>query len=237
MSAPYIFAGMPRDVVMGLSRNERVFLEQYMIDLEPGEAIRRAGIFKGKVPTPANLKAAGERMLNHPSVRLALHWLQSQRARQAEINADEVLKRLWAMVNADPTELSAVRVYSCRHCFGDNFEYQWINETEFTFHKAKYPDATDDGGYGYDPEIRPHPKCPHCKGMGEQAVFLGDSRDYSDEAKLLYRGAKQTRHGIEVMTHDSMKALDMVAKIIGLYGNQDPTENQIRVIVEGGLPE
>ena len=100
-----------------------------------------------------------------------------------------------------------------------------------------YPDATDEGGYGYDPEIRPHPKCPHCKGEGLASVVLGDSRDYSDSAKLLYKGAKQTRHGIEVMTHDSMKALDMVAKIIGLYGNTDPTENQIRVIVEGGLPD
>ena len=230
---------MPRDVVVGLSTNERLFVEQYMIDLDPGEALRRAGLFKGKLPTPANLKAAGVRYLNHPNVRLALHWLQSQRARQAEISADEVLKRLWSMVNADPTELSAVRVYSCRHCFGDDFQYQWINETEFLFHKNQYPTATitDDGGYGYDPEIRPHPKCPHCKGQGEPAVYLADSRDYSDDARLLYRGAKQTRHGIEVMTHDTMKALDMVAKIIGLYGVTDPTENQIRVIVEGGLPE
>jgi phage terminase small subunit len=237
MSAPYIFAGMPRDIITGLSVKERAFVEQYMIDLDPGEAIRRAELYKGAAPTPANLKAAGQRLLNRESVRLALHWLQSQRARQAEVNADEVLKHLWAMVKADPTEISSVRVFSCRHCFGEDFQYQWINEVEFSFAKKRVPDLTDDGGYGYDPEIRPHPKCPHCKGLGERSVVLADSRDYSEDAKLLYRGAKMTRNGIEVLTHDSMKALDMVSKIIGLYGNQDPTENQVQIVVKGGLPD
>lgn len=237
MVAPYIFADMPRDMALELSTDERAFLQEYIVDLDPGEAFRRAGLYRGSVPTPKNLIAGGKRHLAKDRVRIALHWLQSQRARDVEINADEVLKHLWAMVHADARELSSVRVFSCRYCFGVDFEYQWINETEFLFKQKIRPDITDDGGYGYDPEIRPHPKCSHCKGLGERAVHLADSRDYSTGAQLLYRGAKQTRNGIEVLTHDSMKAMDMVAKILGLYSNEDPTENQIRIIVEGGLPE
>jgi phage terminase small subunit len=237
MDAPYIFAGMPRELAVELSVNEREFLQEYIVDLNPGEAARRASLYKGKLPTPQNLANCGKKFLTRQHVRAALHWLQSRRAREAEINADTVLKRLWAMATADARELSSVRVFCCRHCFGDDFNYQWINATEFNFTKARIPTVDDSGGYGYDPDIRPHPKCPHCKGLGERSVHLTDSRDYSTDANLLFRGAKQTRNGIEVLTHDSMKALEMVSKILGMYGDADANEHELRIIVEGGMPD
>lgn len=237
MDAPYIFANMPRDMAADLSTKERAFLQEYIIDLDPGEAYRRAELYHGKVPTPQNLAGSGKRMLDKRHVRVALHWLQSYRARNSEVTAEQVLKRLWAMATADARELSSVRVYSCRYCHGDDFQYQWINATEFRFEKAKYGHAADAGGYGYNPEMRPNKECPYCKGLGNVAVELTDSRDYSPEAQILYKGAKQTRHGIEVLTHDSSAALDKVAKILGMYGDNDPSENQMRIIVEGGLPK
>ncbi len=237
MEAPYIFADMPRELAVELSTDERAFLQEYIADLNPGEAARRAELYRGKSPTPQALANCGKKFLNRTHVRAALHWLQSYRARHSEINADAVLKRLWSMATADATEISQVRVYCCRRCHGEDHEYQWINETEFNFAKAKNPTYTDSGGYGYNPELRPSPSCPHCKGFGERDVMLKDTRDYSAEAKLLYKGAKQTRHGIEVLTHDSFKALETVAKILGMFGDNDPTENQMRVIVEGGLPD
>jgi phage terminase small subunit len=237
MEAPYIFADMPRDLATALSTDERAFLQEYIIDLNPGEAIRRAGLYRGKLPTPANLAAAGKRQTTKHHVRAALHWLQSFRARHSEITADTVLKRLWAMATADARELSSVRVFCCRRCHGDDHEYQWINHTEFNFAKKLRDDLKDDGGYGYNPEMRPHLSCPHCRGLGERDVFLTDSRDYSSDAQLLYKGAKQTRHGIEILTHDSMAALEKVAKILGMYSDGDPNDNQMRIIVEGGLPE
>lgn len=237
MSAPYIFADMPRDIAIALSADERTFLAEYIADLNEGEAFRRSGLYKGKVPTPANLAAGGKRILAKQHVRIALHWLQSYRARSAEINADTVLKRMWALATADAREISSVRVFSCRRCHGDEHEYQWINETEFRFMKAQRPDITDEGGYGYEPDRRPHKECPHCRGLGEASVAITDTRDYSADAQLLYKGAKQTRHGIEVMTHDSMKALDMIAKVLGMYSDGDPSDNQVHVIVKGGLPE
>lgn len=237
MHAPYIFSDMPADIAVPLSADERKFLQEYIADLDVIAAVRRAGVYKGNAPKEANFASCGNRMLAKQHVRIALHWLQSYRARHSEINAERVLTRLWSIATADATEISAVRVFSCRHCYGEDFLYQWINETEYLFKKKANDFVSDEGGFGYDPERRPNKACPHCRGLGEQAVFLSDTRDYSPDAKLLYKGAKHTRHGIEVQTHDSMRAMEMVARILGLFNDGDPSDNQMRIIVEGGLPD
>lgn len=237
MHAPYIFADMPQDIAVALTGDERKFLQEYIADLDVAAAVMRAGVYKGRSPNPNTFAACGNKMLDKQPVRVALHWLQSYRARHSEINAERVLKHLWSIATADATEISAVRVFSCRNCHGEDFQYQWINEIEFAFAKKVNELSHDDGGYGYDPERRPNKECPHCKGLGERMVFVSDSRDYSADAKSLFRGAKHTRHGIEVLTHDSMRAMDMVAKILGLYSDGDPTDGQMRIIVEGGLPD
>jgi len=237
MHAPYILADMPMDLAVALDPDERKFLAEYIIDLDVLNATKRAGIYNGKKYKDSSFERLGKKILDRTHVRAALHWLQSYRARHSEINAEKVIKRLWAIATADASEISAVRVFCCRNCHGEDFQYQWINETEFNFAKAANDFVSDAGGYGYDPENRPNKLCPHCKGLGEQAVFLADSRDYSADAKLLYAGAKQTRYGIEVKTHDQMRAMEMTAKILGLFGGDEPGDNQIRVIVQGGLPE
>lgn len=236
MHAPYIFADMPQDLAIPLSGDERKFLQEYIADLDAPAAVMRAGIYKGRSPNPNTFGSLGNKILDRQHVRVALHWLQSYRARHSEINAEKVITRLWSIATADASEISAVRVFSCRNCYGEDFLYQWINEFEFNFAKKVNDLANDDGGYGYDPERRPNHACPHCKGLGDRAVFLKDTRDYSPDAKLLYKGAKHTRHGIEVMTHDSMRAMELVAKILGLFNDADRDDGQMRIIVEGGLP-
>lgn len=237
MHSPYIFADMPQDIAIPLSGDERKFLTEYIADLDVVAAVRRAGVYKGRSPNENTWNHCGNKILERHHVRVALHWLQSYRARHSEINAEKVLTRLWSIATADASELSAVRVFSCRNCYGDDFLYQWVNEIEFSWAKRANEMVTDDGGYGYDPERRPNKACPHCKGLGEINVFLADTRDYSPDARLLYAGAKHTKYGVEVKTHDQMRAMEMVAKILGLYSDTDPTDNQIRVIVTGGLPD
>lgn len=237
MHAPYIFADMPAAIAIPLSAEERKFLQEYIIDLDVAAAVARSGVYKGRNPKPATFAACGNKFLDRQHVKIALHWLQSYRARHSEINAERVIKHLWAIATADASEISGVRVFSCRNCHGNDFQYQWINEFEFAF-VAKVNDAVnDDGGYGYDPERRPNSDCPHCRGLGERFVYLADTRDYSADAKLLFKGAKQTRNGIEVQTHDSMRALEMVSRILGLYNEGDPNDNQMRITIVGGLPD
>lgn len=237
MHAPYIFSDMPQDIAIPLLGDERKFLQEYIADLDVYAAVQRAGIYKGRSPNANTFTALGNKILERHHVRVALHWLQSYRARHSEVNAEKVLMRLWSIATADASELTAVRVFSCRNCHGDDFQYQWINEFEYNFTKKANEFVNDEGGYGYDPETRPHKGCPYCKGLGERFVYVTDTRDYSPDARLLYRGAKQTRHGIEILTHDAMKAMDMVAKILGLYSDGDPNDNQMKIIVEGGLPD
>jgi phage terminase small subunit len=236
--APYIFADMPMDLAVPLNAEERKFLAEYIVDLDIVEATKRAGIYKGRTYKDSSFKNLGEKLLTRTHVRAALHWLQSYRSRHSEVSAEKVIKRLWAIATADATEVSHVRIFSCRYCHGQDFQYQWINPIEFAFACRKNETENDDGGYDYDPERRPNKACPHCHGLGEQFVFVEDSRNYSPDAKLLYAGAEQTRYGIKVKTHDQMRAMDMVTKILGLYGDTDATgDNNIRIVVSGGLPD
>jgi len=78
---------------------------------------------------------------------------------------------------------------------------------------------SDDGGYGYDRLLRPHSKCPYCCGEGREELHVEDTRDLSPKAKLLYAGIKQTATGIEIKMQDQGKALENVARHLGMFND------------------
>lgn len=89
------------------------------------------------------------------------------------------------------------------------------------------PDPVDDlncpsldGGVGYRITIDPNPDCPECGGLGLSFVTATDSTQLSPQAALLFNGAKQTVHGIEVAIVDRQKPLEMLAKRFGLLKEQ-----------------
>ena len=63
----------------------------------------------------------------------------------------------------------------------------------------------------------PHPYCPQCAGEGKAEVFIADTRHLSDEARLLYAGTKLTAQGLEIKMHDQAKALENVARHLGMF--------------------
>ncbi|MEM5818880.1 MAG: terminase small subunit, partial [Desulfitobacterium hafniense] len=116
------------------------------------------------------------------------------------------------------------------HCFGIGHQYQWRDEEEYqqavkaAYDAAKGKDEepvipSDAGGYGFDKLLRPHPKCPYCRGEGYGEIHIEDTRDLSQKASLLYAGIKQTANGIEIKLKDQEKAWENIARHLGMFND------------------
>lgn len=207
-----------------LTKQQQAFVDAYLCDpeLNATDCVRKAG-YKTKYPDKVAFQ-----LLGNPRVRAAIDEAMEKRAKRTEITADMVLQRWWAIANANPNELIYHRRVCCRYCFGREHEYQWIDEAEYVSavkvaeaiakekdHPPEYP--SNWGGYGFDPTIRPHPKCPKCHGEGHGDVQAADTRDLGEQAKMLYAGVKVTKDGFEIKMRDQDKALENVARHLGMF--------------------
>jgi phage terminase small subunit len=61
-------------------------------------------------------------------------------------------------------------------------------------------------------------------------VFAADTRTLSGDAALLYAGVKETSGGIEIRMHDQLKALENVARHLGLF--KDQVEQSVPTTIE-----
>lgn len=203
---------------MKLSEKQKRFADEFLIDLNATAAYRRAGYTaKGNA---AEVNAS--RLLSNAKVQEYIQKRQQDREQRTEITQDMVLQRWWAIANANPNELIYHRRVCCRHCFGRDHEYQWADEDEYSravasAQKLELTIPDNLGGYGFDPTIRPHPKCPKCHGEGHSDIQATDTRDLSPQARLLYAGVKTTKDGFEIKMRDQDKALELVARHLGMF--------------------
>lgn len=207
---------------MALTAKQKKFVAEYLIDLNATQAAIRAGY------SEKTARSMGQRMLTFVDIQEAIQQAMEKRSVRTKITADMVLERWWAIANADPNELIYHRRVCCRYCFGRDHQYQWEDEDEYesavrsAIDRAKMADSepvvpSNTGGYGFDPTIRPHPKCPKCFGEGHGDIKAMDTRDLSPQAKLLYAGVKTTKDGFEIKMRDQDKALENVARHLGMY--------------------
>jgi phage terminase small subunit len=151
-----------------------------------------------------------------------------KRSERTEITADKVLQRWWDIATANPNDIIHLRRVCCRQCFGIDHQFQWVDEAEYqravqsAINTAEEMGKhllipSDAGGYGFNRLLRPHPKCPNCSGEGISETHIEDTRHLSPKAKLLYAGIKQTQAGIEIKFKDQDKALENVAKHLGMF--------------------
>lgn len=224
-----------------LTPKQAAFVNEYLIDLNATQAAIRAGYATGSADV------TGARLLVNASVMSAIQKRQKERSERTEITQDMVLNRWWKIATADPNELISYRRVCCRHCFGQGHEYQWIDEAEyeravdhahaFAKESGTAPEIPSDaGGFGFDPSLRPHPKCPKCKGEGHGEVFAQDTRFVGEEAKALYAGVKITKEGLEIKMQDQGKAMENVARHLGMFNDKltlkGEAENPLRMLLE-----
>jgi phage terminase small subunit len=218
----------PQSVKSGekqLNDRQKRFVDEYIIDLNATQAAIRAGYSE---------KTAGQQafdLLRKLEIQNLIAERQRDLQRRTEITQEMVLMRWWEIATADPNELISHRRVCCRNCFGKDHGYQWIDEAEWLAavrfaklgagDKFKAEDApSNEGGYGFDATIRPHPKCPICKGEGHGQVFATDTRDVSGPARALYAGVKQTKDGMEIKMRDQDAALANVARHLGMFNDK-----------------
>ena len=171
----------------------QMFVDEYIIDFNAKEAATRAGY------SPKTAAQQGYRLLQDEDISAAIDEAIAKRTKRMHITQDHVLG-LWQIANADYNELSSVRRVACGWCYGGALTEDDDDETPVV-----------------DPSREPDPDCIKCKGEGSPHVHIADTSKLSPAAKLVYQGAKETKFGIEVMTADRMKALDNVARHLGMF--------------------
>lgn len=182
------------DAELELKPKQRMFVDEYIIDFNATQAAIRSGYSEDSA---ANI---GSENVRKPHIAKAIDQAIADRRKRLRIDADTVLWKWWQIANADYNELSSVRRVACGFCHGCNVV---LNDKE--------------DGPAIDPSKEPDPDCEVCKGEGSPFVYIADTSKLSPEAKMLYQGAKETKFGIEVMTADRMKALDNVARHLGMF--------------------
>lgn len=203
-----------------MTPKQQRFVEEYLIDLNATQAAIRAGY------SAKTAEAQASRLLSNVKVSAAITRAQSARSERTEITADMVLQHWWAIGTANANDLIELRRVCCRHCYGIDFEYQWVDAAEY--HAAIKAAAmvenadqrtfpTDEGGYGFNKTLAPRRHCSKCFGEGHESVFPHDTRDLKGSARLLYAGVKVTRDGLEIKMRDQDKAIENVARHLGMF--------------------
>jgi len=215
---------------MALTDLKKRFVVEYPIDSNGTQAAIRAGYS----PTSASQQASA--LMTDPEVLTAIFERQVEIARAASLSVEWVLNQWRDIASADPNDLIWVEAQSCRHCHGVNHQYQWTqfeydrvvraaldhtcgSKCEQPCHRSIPPLAI--GGFGFDPHTPPHEACPACHGDGEERVGLADTRRARGPARRLYAGVKKTKDGIEIKMRDQDKALDNIAKFLGMVVNKN----------------
>ncbi|TLP68225.1 terminase small subunit [Pseudomonas nitroreducens] len=236
-----------QEAEVALTELQLRFVEHYLVDLNATQAAIRAGY------SEKTARQMGAENLSKPVIQAAIAAARLEQQERTQITADRVLREAWNQVTADARELSAVHYNCCRYCYGKGHRYQWRDEDEFAAavaritclneerraeRKALLPVPTDAGGYGFDRRATPNDECPNCYGDGIIDVKVGDTRKLSPAALSLYAGVKQTKFGIEVLTHSKDAAMEKLFKHLGLYerDNQqrvDPLTSLLHNIAQG----
>lgn len=202
-----------------LTEQQERFCLEILVDDSGAAAARRAGYGARGARTRAY------ELLQMPEIQTRIAELRAERAERLQIEADDVLRELWAIAKADPRELIEYHVGACRYCHGETHRYQRtpaereLALAEWDARHAKTPEKPpfdERGGVGYDRKRPPHSECPECSGLGEGFTVVKDQRGISPAAARLLAGVKETKEGIEVKMHDPQAALVTVGKHVGL---------------------
>lgn len=224
----------------------RVFIQNWLVCRNGAEAYRQAGY----PVKPMYARHEASRLLQRPDVQEIIQLDEKRLGQKLGITHEDIARRWWQIATADVSEIVALHKPPCRYCYGEGQQYQWRTEREFrdaveafksTAVAGLEPEQARDlaariddgevvdplmpddaGGYGYTARLPPNPDCPECDGRGGAPMMeITDADQMSDQARMLYDGVKQTQHGIEVQMQDRAKALDSLAKHLGMFREQD----------------
>jgi len=141
------------------------------------------------------------------AIGAAIAEAMEKRSERTGVTADAVLARFWDIATADPNEIVSVRLSRCGSCYGEDSD-----------------------------EREPRRDCEVCGGEGVPVVVITDTKSLKGAALRLYAGAKTTKFGVEVKLHDQMKALESVARHLGMFNDKitlkGDAENPLLMLIQ-----
>lgn len=111
--------------------------------------------------------------------------------KEIAMTAADVMMKLTEQATADYTQFTQVVVNPCGMCWA--------------------------GVDGAVPPRIPNLRCRACGGQGIKSVDVTPTAQLTPAARLLYRGAEQTKHGIKIKTADPDKAVELLGRAVGLF--------------------
>lgn len=200
-----------------LTPKQQRFADEYLTDLNATAAYKRAGYSA----TGNSAESMASQLLRNVKVA---NYISSKKfiiSEKLNITHEMVLQKLWDRVNTNVNELVEYRRVNCRYCHGDKGFYQWTEDEWFkawdiaNSTKKPMPDCT--GGFGFEKNRDPNKECRACKGEGHGDIHVKDTRNLTGGALGLYRGVQQGKDGLKVLLADQDKALEMIARHIGMF--------------------
>jgi len=234
----------PMAIHSELTDKQQAFRDHYVEHRNANEAYRHA--YDAVRMSGNSVAKAAYELMRLPHVRASSDAGLEQQRQAAIAGLDftvrDALVRLIETAAADPNELIGLRVGCCRFCHGDNHRYQWrereyLEACDAVEKRNAHPKRTGEeeplpdpaGGFDYDHTRAPHDECPECRGEGVERIVARDTTKLSRGARMLYRGVKQTRNGIEVVLADQDKALQDAIRILG--GFTDTVDVRLRAAI------
>jgi hypothetical protein len=216
------------------TRKERRFVVEFLFDEKGARAVVRAGCYSGHRPDHKAWKLK-RRPRVAAAIEAGLREIKEKAKERALVKKEDVVRELAGIAFADAAEISELRIESCRYCWGRGHRYQETPAEQETRREAYEEKIASNallpkpaplkpfderGGIGFNPNLRPHPKCPECHGHGVERELFHDTRGLSPAARALFAGVKRTRDGLEIKTHAKDKALELLARHVGGFSEK-----------------
>ena len=205
--------------------------EQFALCVAEGytatESYRRA--YSVDVPhdmTPGRLRKLAYEVRHRQDVADRIKHLQANIAERSVLSTSQLVADLEAMAYADINELVRLEIFNCRHCYGKDHRYQWVDAAEFAqavdvalASKGAIPIPSGAGGFGFVPTRDPAPDCRQCHSNGVQRVRLGNTADASPGARKLFKGIELHPDGSvkRILLHDQLAARQELHRLRGLH--------------------
>ncbi|MFZ5650138.1 MAG: terminase small subunit [Bacillota bacterium] len=154
-----------------LTDKQKMFVAEYLVDLNATAAARRAGYSEKRA------SEIGHQLLQKTTVQEAIQVAMEKREKRVEITQDKVLQQLAKIAFADIKDM-------------------------LSFKTVKTVDETVSALVGY-------PVLTY-----KQVVDLKDSDDVDG---TLLAEVSETKEGLKIKRHDSLKALELLGKHLGMF--------------------
>jgi hypothetical protein len=200
------------------ARHER--FARLCLEFTQAEAWRRA-IGNDLRATPRSVIENASRLAARPEIARRIAELRVVAQQIVAVDVSERVQELRDIESADASELQYHP--ACRHCFGHEFKYQWVDANEYAdavdaAAAEQTPLPSPDGGFGYDGSLHPNPSCARCFGAGAPHLYTVDVTRLSGKARRLFKGFGKNG---ELLMHDAMLARAQLSRMLGQDGS-DP---------------